>query len=42
MRTLGGSAAHYLGSVMRVAPGDAVILLDDISGEWAAMVSGVA
>ena len=42
MRTLDGSAAHYLGSVMRVAPGDAVILLDDISGEWAAMVSGVA
>ena len=42
VRTLDGSAAHYLGSVMRVAPGDAVILLDDISGEWAAMVSGVA
>ena len=42
MRTLDGSAAHYLGSVMRVAPGDAVILLDDISGEWAAMVSAVA
>lgn len=41
-RVLDGNAAHYLGSVMRVAPGDAVILLDDISGEWAARVEAVA
>jgi predicted nucleotidyltransferase len=41
-RTLDGNAAHYLGGVMRVAPGDAVILLDDISGEWAAQVEAVA
>jgi 16S rRNA (uracil1498-N3)-methyltransferase len=33
-----GNAAHYLGKVMRVAPGDAVILCDDITGEWAARV----
>jgi 16S rRNA (uracil1498-N3)-methyltransferase len=38
IRTIEGNAAHYLGAVMRVAPGDAVILNDDISGEWAARV----
>lgn len=42
LRVLDGNAAHYLGSVMRVAPGDVVILLDDISGEWAARVEAVA
>lgn len=30
--------AHYLARVMRVAPGDAVILCDDETGEWAAEV----
>ncbi len=34
-----GNAAHYLSRVMRVAPGDAVILCDDVTGEWAARVS---
>ncbi len=33
-----GNPAHYLTRVMRVAPGDAVILCDDITGEWAARV----
>ena len=33
-----GPQAHYLGRVMRVAPGDAVILCDDVTGEWAARV----
>lgn len=35
-----GNAAHYLGRVMRVATGDAVILCDDQTGEWAARVVG--
>ncbi len=42
VRELSGNAAHYLGAVMRVAVGDIVILLDDISGEWAARVDSVA
>jgi 16S rRNA (uracil1498-N3)-methyltransferase len=33
-----GNAAHYLARVMRVAPGDIVILCDDATGEWAARV----
>lgn len=33
-----GNAAHYLARVMRAAPGDVVILCDDITGEWAARV----
>lgn len=33
-----GNQAHYLGKVMRVSPGDTVILCDDITGEWAAEV----
>lgn len=33
-----GNAAHYLARVMRAALGDAVILCDDITGEWAARV----
>lgn len=41
-RVIDGNAAHYLGQVMRVAPGDAVILCDDVSGEWAARVVAVA
>jgi 16S rRNA (uracil1498-N3)-methyltransferase len=36
-----GPQAHYLARVMRVAAGDAVILCDDITGEWAARVSDV-
>ncbi|MES2301078.1 MAG: 16S rRNA (uracil(1498)-N(3))-methyltransferase [Pseudomonadota bacterium] len=34
-----GQQAHYLGKVMRIAPGDAVILCDDATGEWVARVS---
>lgn len=34
-----GNAAHYLTRVMRAAPGDIVILCDDLTGEWAARVS---
>jgi 16S rRNA (uracil1498-N3)-methyltransferase len=33
-----GNQAHYLAKVMRVGEGDAVILCDDVSGEWAARV----
>lgn len=36
---LDGPQAHYLARVMRVAPGDVVILCDDATGEWAARVS---
>jgi 16S rRNA (uracil1498-N3)-methyltransferase len=35
---LEGAQAHYLGKVMRAAPGDAVVLCDDLTGEWAARV----
>lgn len=38
---LEGPQAHYLARVMRVAPGDAVILCDDMTGEWAARVAEV-
>ncbi|PLK26554.1 16S rRNA (uracil(1498)-N(3))-methyltransferase [Novosphingobium sp. TH158] len=34
-----GPQAHYLGRVMRVAEGDAVVLCDNQTGEWAARVS---
>jgi len=33
-----GNQAHYLAKVMRVGAGDAVILCDDATGEWAARV----
>ncbi len=33
-----GPQAHYLSRVMRIAAGDAVILCDDVTGEWAARV----
>jgi 16S rRNA (uracil1498-N3)-methyltransferase len=33
-----GNQAHYLAKVMRVAEGDAVVLCDDLTGEWAARV----
>ena len=34
-----GQQAHYLARVMRVAPGDAVVLCDNQTGEWAARVT---
>jgi 16S rRNA (uracil1498-N3)-methyltransferase len=37
---LDGPQAHYLLRVMRVGQGDAVILCDDATGEWAAEVTG--
>lgn len=37
-----GPQAHYLAKVMRVGDGDAVILCDDVTGEWAARVTAVA
>lgn len=37
--SLEGGQAHYLGKVMRVATGDAVVLCDDATGEWAAEVA---
>lgn len=36
---LDGPQAHYLGRVMRVAQGDAVILCDNRTGEWLAEVT---
>lgn len=36
--TLDGNQAGYLARVMRVAPGDAVILCDNRTGEWATRV----
>ena len=39
--TVEGNPAHYLAKVMRVAHGDAVILCDDATGEWAARVVAV-
>lgn len=37
-----GNPAHYLARVMRAAPGDTVVLCDDITGEWVARVSDVS
>ncbi len=34
-----GQQGHYLAKVMRVSPGDAVILCDDLTGEWLASVA---
>ena len=36
--TLEGPQAHYLARVMRVAPGDGMVLCDDQTGAWAARV----
>lgn len=36
--TIDGNAAHYLGKVMRIHTGDAVILCDNETGEWACKV----
>ena len=38
---LDGALAHYLGKVMRIAAGDAVVLCDDLTGEWAARAASV-
>jgi 16S rRNA (uracil1498-N3)-methyltransferase len=38
---IAGNPAHYLARVMRAAPGDIVILCDDITGEWAARVTDI-
>ena len=40
-RVIDGNAAHYLATVMRVGAGDAVILCDDVTGEYAARVTDV-
>ena len=40
--TLGGPQAHYLISVMRIAPGDPVRLFDDVTGEWLATAGHVS
>lgn len=37
-----GPQAHYLTKVMRVAEGDAVILCDDVTGEWTARVTALS
>ena len=37
--SLEGTQAHYLARVMRVGEGDAVILCDNVTGEWAARVA---
>ncbi|WP_095012981.1 16S rRNA (uracil(1498)-N(3))-methyltransferase [Tsuneonella mangrovi] len=39
--TIEGNQAHYLARVMRVGEGDAVILCDDATGEWAARAISV-
>ena len=36
-----GGQAHYLARVMRAAIGDAVILCDNLTGEWATRVADV-
>lgn len=40
-RRVDGPAAHYLGSVMRMKPGDPVKLFDDRTGEWLAVATSV-
>jgi 16S rRNA (uracil1498-N3)-methyltransferase len=37
-----GNQAHYLAKVMRVGEGDAVVLCDDLTGEWAARIVSVS
>ena len=39
--TVEGNQAHYLAKVMRLGEGDAVILCDDLTGEWGARVLSV-
>ena len=38
---LSGGQAHYLISVMRAKPGDAIKLLDDVTGEWLSLVDHI-
>ena len=38
---LGGGQAHYLISVMRAKPGDAIKLFDDVTGEWLSIIDQV-
>jgi 16S rRNA (uracil1498-N3)-methyltransferase len=40
-RTLSGPPAHYLAGVMRMKPGDPVLLFDDATGEWLATATEV-
>ena len=40
--TIAGAQAHYLLSVMRAKPGDAVKLFDDQTGEWLGVVASTA
>ena len=40
--TITGPQAHYLLTVMRAKPGDAVKLFDDATGEWLGVVASVA
>ncbi|WEK43664.1 MAG: 16S rRNA (uracil(1498)-N(3))-methyltransferase [Candidatus Sphingomonas colombiensis] len=40
-RRIDGPAAHYLGQVMRMKPGDPVKLFDDATGEWLAVAESV-
>lgn len=40
--SVSGNQAHYLSRVMRMGEGDAVILCDDVTGEWAARVVSVS
>lgn len=39
---ISGNQAHYLAKVMRITAGDAVILCDDVTGEWACRVVDAA
>jgi 16S rRNA (uracil1498-N3)-methyltransferase len=39
--TVEGNQAHYLAKVMRVGEGDAVVLCDDVTGEWVARIMSV-
>ncbi len=41
LRVIDGAQAHYLGSVMRLKPGDPVKLFDGASGEWLAIARDV-
>ncbi len=36
--TLGQEAANYLGNVLRLGPGDALLVFDGLSGEWRATI----
>lgn len=40
-RRIDGPAAHYLGQVMRMKPGDPVKLFDDATGEWLAVAQSI-